>query len=71
MKAQELYYILPILTGLAMLSMPVDTDPRRGLMRYAMALMMATIACYLSAGLVLFILVNSLVSALQTQLQRK
>lgn len=68
--AVDPYYILPVLTGLAMLLMPVDTDPRKGLMRYAMALMMATIACYLSAGLVLFILVNSLVGAFQTTLQK-
>lgn len=65
------YYILPILTGLAMLATPMDNDPKKSLTRYAMALMMATIACYLSAGLVLFILVNSIVASAQTQLQRK
>ncbi|MBV8661422.1 MAG: YidC/Oxa1 family insertase periplasmic-domain containing protein [Candidatus Dependentiae bacterium] len=65
------YYILPILTGLAMLATPMDNDPKKSLMRYAMALMMATIACYLSAGLVLFILVNSAVAAVQTNLQKR
>lgn len=65
------YYILPVLTGLAMLGTPMDNDPKKSLMRYAMALMMATIACYLSAGLVLFILVNSVVAAVQTQLQKR
>ncbi|MBP6869528.1 YidC/Oxa1 family insertase periplasmic-domain containing protein [Candidatus Babeliales bacterium] len=69
--AVDPYYILPILTGLAMLATPMDADPRKGLMRYAMALMMATIACYLSAGLVLFILMNSLTAALQAQLQKR
>ena len=65
------YYILPVLTGLAMLATPMDNDPKKSLMRYAMALMMATIACYLSAGLVLFILVNSVVAAVQSQLQKR
>lgn len=65
------YYILPVLTGLAMLATPMDNDPKKSLMRYAMALMMATIACYLSAGLVLFILVNSAVAAIQTHLQKR
>ncbi len=65
------YYILPVLTGLAMLATPMDNDPKKSLMRYAMALMMATISCYLSAGLVLFILVNSLVAAIQTNLQKR
>lgn len=65
------YYILPVLTGLAMLATPMDNDPKKTLSRYAMALMMATIACYLSAGLVLFILVNSAVAALQTNLQKR
>jgi YidC/Oxa1 family membrane protein insertase len=65
------YYILPVLTGLAMLGTPMDNDPKKSLMRYAMALMMATISCYLSAGLVLFILVNSVVAAVQTQLQKR
>jgi len=65
------YYVLPILTGFAMLATPMDNDPKKGLMRYAMALMMATITCYLSAGLVLFILVNSLVAAVQTRLQKR
>jgi len=69
--AVDPYYILPVLAGLAMIATPMDTDPKKGLMRYAMALMMATIACYLSAGLVLFILVNSGVGALQTQLQKR
>ncbi len=54
-----------------MLVTPMDNDPKKSLMRYAMALMMATIACYLSAGLVLFILVNSVVAAVQTQLQKR
>mgnify|MGYP000290577907 CR=1 FL=1 len=65
------YYILPVLTGLAMLATPMDNDPKKSLMRYATALMMATIACYLSAGLVLFILVNSLIAAIQTHLQKR
>jgi len=65
------YYILPVLTGLAMLATPMDNDPKKSLMRYAMALMMATIACYLSAGLVLFILVNSAAAAAQSQLQKR
>ena len=69
--AVDPYYILPVLTGLAMLGTPMDNDPKKSLMRYAMALMMATISCYLSAGLVLFILMNSIVAAVQTQLQRK
>ncbi len=69
--AVDPYYILPILTGLAMLATPMDNDPKKSLMRYAMALMMATISCYLSAGLVLFILVNSLVAAVQTNLQKR
>lgn len=65
------YYVLPVLTGLAMLATPMDNDPKKSLTRYAMALMMATIACYLSAGLVLFILVNSTVAAIQTSLTRR
>lgn len=69
--AVDPYYILPVLTGLAMLATPMDNDPKKSLMRYAMALMMATIACYLSAGLVLFILVNSAVAAVQTNLQKR
>ncbi len=69
--AVDPYYILPILTGLAMLATPMDNDPKKSLMRYAMALMMATISCYLSAGLVLFILVNSVVAAVQTKLQKR
>ncbi len=69
--AVDPYYVLPILTGLAMLATPIDNDPKKSLMRYAMALMMATISCYLSAGLVLFILVNSAVAAIQTQLQKR
>lgn len=69
--AVDPYYILPVLTGFAMLATPMDSDPKKGLMRYAMALMMATIACYLSAGLVLFILINSLTAALQAQLQKR
>lgn len=69
--AVDPYYVLPILTGFAMLATPMDNDPKKGLMRYAMALMMATIACYLSAGLVLFILINSLTAALQAQLQKR
>jgi YidC/Oxa1 family membrane protein insertase len=69
--AVDPYYILPVLTGLAMLATPMDNDPKKSLMRYAMALMMATISCYLSAGLVLFILVNSVVAAVQTQLQKR
>lgn len=68
--AVDPYYILPIVTGLAMLATPMDSDPKKGLMRYAMALMMATIACYLSAGLVLFILMNSLTAAIQTHVQK-
>jgi YidC/Oxa1 family membrane protein insertase len=69
--AVDPYYILPVLTGLAMLATPMDNDPKKSLMRYAMALMMATISCYLSAGLVLFILMNSVMAALQTQLQKR
>lgn len=65
------YYILPIMTGFAMLVTPMDNDPKKGLMRYAMALMMATVSCYFSAGLVLFILVNSLAAAVQTKLQKR
>ncbi len=65
------YYILPILTGLAMLATPMDNDPKKSLTRYGMALMMATVACYLSAGLVLFILVNSAVAAIQTHLSSR
>ncbi|MGZ6251190.1 MAG: YidC/Oxa1 family insertase periplasmic-domain containing protein [Candidatus Chromulinivorax sp.] len=69
--AVDPYYILPILTGLAMLAAPMDKNPQQGLMRYATALMMATIACYLSAGLVLFIFINSLVAAIQTHIQKR
>lgn len=65
------YYILPIGTGLAMLATPMDNDPKKSMMRYAMALMMATVSCYFSAGLVLFILVNSLFAAIQAQLQKR
>ncbi len=65
------YYILPIMTGIVMLGTPMDNDPKKSLMRYVMALMMATITCYLSAGLVLFIFVNSAVAALQTRLQKR
>jgi YidC/Oxa1 family membrane protein insertase len=65
------YYILPIMTGLVMLGTPMDNDPKKSLMRYIMALMMATITCYLSAGLVLFIFVNSATAALQTRLQKR
>jgi len=65
------YYILPILTGLVMLSTPIDNDPQKSLMRYITALIMATVACYFSAGLVLFILVNSAVAAVQTHMQKR
>jgi len=65
------YYILPILTGLVMIATPMDNDPKKSLGRYAMALMMATITSYLSAGLVLFIFMNSAVAALQTNLQQR
>jgi len=69
--AVDPYYILPILTGLVMLAAPAEKDSKKNLMRYAMALLMATITSYLSAGLVLFILINSAVSSLQTSLQKR
>lgn len=65
------YYVLPILTGLVMLAAPADKDPKKSIMRYAMALLMATITSYLSAGLVLFVLVNSATASLQANLQKR
>lgn len=64
--AVDPYHILPILTGLAMAATPVtdNDDPKKSLSRYAMALLMATIAWYLSSGLVLFILMNSILVAI-------
>ena len=69
--AVDPYYILPILTGLVMLAAPAEKDPKKSLMRYSMALLMATITSYLSAGLVLFILMNSAAASLQTSLQKR
>jgi len=69
--AVDPYYILPILTGLVMLAAPADKDPKKNMMRYAMALLMATVTSYLSAGLVLFILINSGTASLQTHLQKR
>jgi len=69
--AVDPYYILPMLTGLVMLATPADKDPKKNVMRYAMALLMATITSYWSAGLVLFILMNSATASLQANLQKR
>lgn len=69
--AVDPYYILPILTGLVMLAAPADKDPKKNAMRYAMALLMATVTSYWSAGLVLFILINSATASLQASLQKR
>ena len=69
--AVDPYYILPVVTGLVMLMAPADKDPKKNMMRYAMALLMATVTSYLSAGLVLFILINSGTASLQTHLQKR
>jgi len=69
--AVDPYYILPILTGLVMIAGPVQADPKQVVTRYGMALFMGAVMTNLSAGLVLFVFVNSAVSVLQTSLQKR
>ena len=65
------YYILPVLTGIGMCFTPMGNDPKQNLSRFAFALVLASITTYLSAGLALFICVNTLLSILQTRLQQR
>lgn len=76
LSEKDPYYILPIVTGLAMCLNPMGPatgkdDLKQGMSRYAIALVLATVTSYLSAGLTLFICVNTVLSVAQTKLQKK
>lgn len=67
------YYILPIITGLAMCAAPMGggNDIKQGLSRYGIALVIASVTTYLASGLALFICVNTLLTVVQNRLQQK
>lgn len=76
LSEKDPYYILPIITGLAMCFNPMGpatggNDLKQGMSRYAIALVLATVTSYLSAGLTLFICINTVLSVAQTSLQKK
>ncbi|MBI2352662.1 membrane protein insertase YidC [Candidatus Dependentiae bacterium] len=64
LSAKDPFYILGILTGAIMLMTPA-VDSKQTVMRYASALMFGTITMYLSSGLALFILTNTIMNLLQ------
>ena len=70
LSAKDPFYVLGIFTGLSMLLTPV-VDPKQTAMRYASALVFGTFTMYLSSGLALFILVNTLLSLLQGIITRR
>lgn len=70
--AVDPYYILPLMFGLSMLTAaPASKDPQKNVLRYGLVLFMTTVMSYASAGLVLYILVNSLVDSVRTNLQKR
>ncbi|AXK60478.1 membrane protein insertase YidC [Candidatus Chromulinivorax destructor] len=70
--AVDPYYILPLMFGFSMLmAAPASKDPQKNVLRYGLVLLMTTVMSYASAGLVLYILVNSLVDSVRTNLQKR
>jgi YidC/Oxa1 family membrane protein insertase len=74
LSAPDPYYILSILTGVGILCSPIG-DSSKGvsqkLIKYCLALFLSAVTAYLASGLVLFIAINSLMSILQTQIQKR
>lgn len=70
--AVDPYYILPLMFGFSMLMASPDTkNAQKNVMRYGLVLFVTTIMSYASAGLVLYILVNSVVDSVRTNLQKR
>lgn len=66
LTARDPYFILPILTAIAMiLHAPQVDDPKQRISSIAMALVVGAVIANLSAGLAIFILVSTLLGVLQ------
>lgn len=65
LSAVDPYYVLGVLTGITMLATPTIGDSKQVAMRYGTALIFGTFTMYLSSGLALFILINTLCSLVQ------
>jgi len=71
LSAVDPWYILPILTTLAMLLSMTATDARQRLFSVAMAVVFGAISTTFSAGLVLYIFVSTAFGVVQSFIQRK
>lgn len=75
LSAPDPYYILPILTGLAMLAQqkmtPSTGDPTQAKMMLIMPIMFGVFMIFLPLGLVLYIFVNTVMTAVQQIMHQK
>ncbi len=75
LSAPDPYYILPILTGIAMLAQqkmtPSAGDPTQAKMMMIMPLMFGVFMIFLPLGLVLYIFVNALMTVIQQYMLQK
>lgn len=71
------YYILPVLTGIGMIASGLGSssskkiDPKQRMMSFSMALIFAAVTFSFSAGLVLYIVLNTLLTVVQNFIQNK
>lgn len=72
LAAPDPYYILPVIVaaGIVLHRPSASKDPKQGLMPYAMALVFGAITMQLAAGLVIFILTNTLTGVVQSQITK-
>lgn len=73
LSAYDPYYILPILVGITMLfhNPTQATDPKQKISVFAMAIIFAAFTANLSAGLVLYIFVSTLLGVIQSIVARR
>jgi len=74
LSAPDPYYIISIVVGIGILFSPMGGTgggAKQQLFKYCFALFLATITSYFASGLALFIMMNSLMSIVQTQIQKR
>ncbi len=71
LSARDPYYILPILTAIAMILHNPTNDPKQRVSSIAMALVVAAVVSSLSSGLALFTVVSTLLGVVQAVVVRR
>lgn len=71
LSARDPYYILPMLIAGSMLMQSVSAEPKQRMTLATMALVFGAFAVNFSAGLALYFFINTLLTVMQTMLQKR